>query len=143
MVRSGFEYWERLLGKKLFFENTKCGMSDYFIPSKKKQGIAIVTSDLPEYVIRNNKKVALWAEAPTATFLEDGSHSNMIVFYPMWSYSDNEDARNSVVRHEIGHVLGFGHTLNKRCLMYEVIELNEGLKGACLQEIKKFQELYK
>jgi hypothetical protein len=141
-VRAGFEYWSKLLGKRLFIENDRCGVSDYFIPNKKRHGIAVVISDKPEYVVKGRQKLALWAAAPSAS-VSDEILSSMIVLYPMWQNSHDEGLRESVMRHEIGHVLGFGHSPDNRCLMYELIEPYEGLKGACSAEIEKFREIYK
>jgi hypothetical protein len=140
IIRKGFDYWEKILGKQLFIEEKNCGVSDFFIPGKKK-GITVVIVNKQEYTIKNKEKIPLWATATTATY-SNKVLSSMISLYTIWQNSEDDGVRESVVRHEVGHALGFGHSSLQRCLMYKIIEASESRKGACLSEIKKFHELY-
>lgn len=140
VVREGFAYWEKILGKPMFVED-RCGVADFFIPGKRR-GIAVVISDVPEYKVVKGKRWTLWAAAPMATFSND-ILSGLIVFFPMWQTETNSGLRRSVVRHEIGHILGFDHSSSRKCLMYEVIDSNEFDKGLCLAEIKRLHEVYR
>lgn len=61
-----------------------------------------------------------------------------VTFYPEWVNSD-ASTRTSAARHEIGHVLGFGHAAEPRCLMYPDAFPGEEL---CPAEIDAVHALY-
>lgn len=66
----------------------------------------------------------------------------VIKFYdPYWNTTD--EAKTTIARHEMGHVLGLMHTDNERCLMYYTVERNlDTPKGLCDSERKAFMRHY-
>ncbi len=141
IVRNSFNYWESLIKTKLFKEENECGFSVFFDSKTKQNGIGIMLFPNQESIILNNQKLELWGRAPVSTF-ENGAKSGLILFYPIWDIEENDNIKESIARHEIGHILGFAHSLDTNCLMFEIVNKTNKKKDACLLEIVRLQELY-
>ena len=71
-----------------------------------------------------------------------GSDFSHMTLFKDWRDASNT-TRQSVIRHELGHVLGFEHYGNRACLMYPVVSDTGFPKELCAAESEEFKTLLK
>lgn len=137
IIKNAFAYWEGHVNSRPLFEERKdCSISDFF-DGTTDGGIGIIIDDEQKFL----DKIPLHGIAPIVV-KNDSVYAGLVVLFPVWKQLNNELLQESVVRHEIGHLLGLDHNNNKSCLMYKTIDFDENKKGACLQEIKTIKQFY-
>lgn len=130
-VRRAFQYWDDMTPAQLFSEASSCGIVDY------NNGIYVISSD-SEYE-KGDEQV--WGTAHAA-IRNDELKGAVITVWKPWLLSKEVKLQESVIRHEIGHALGYDHGGDARCLMYPYITENHGLLGLCGPEREQFRRLY-
>ncbi len=107
--RAAFAYWSAAAGRTLF-EEQPCISAG--------QGITGVLVQLAD-----STRVDGAAEDPFTmgftfpSFADGAVLGASITYYPEWAASDL-GSQTSSARHEVGHVLGFGHAAEPTCIMY-------------------------
>lgn len=138
-VREGVQYWNSVARYNLFVERPCFDDID--------EGHQIIVHQINDYYFneKNQKRPQTWGSSLAVFFPLRG---NQIDLYLPWFRGNLDDMRVSIVRHEFGHALGFGHTEDDpSCLMYPYINspgYNYSFfeKDACPEELEKFREIY-
>lgn len=131
-VRRAFKWWDDMTPVDLFREVPGCGIVDY------NNGIYVIHSDSLYDKIEGE---TVWGTAHAAIRL-DKLKGGVITLWKPWLDSKEQDLNESVVRHEIGHLLGYDHGGDERCLMYPYITDKYRLQGLCRPERDIFRRLY-
>lgn len=136
-ARAGFVYWNKILDQEIFREASGCGVSSLITEDYPRALIVYVPGVHPE-----NADVL----ATTDVGLFDGiPRSAVLRYYGTWQSNKSRSAMESVSRHEVGHIIGFGHSDIEGCLMYPKIDMNKyskKSKGVCGEESKEAHFLY-
>ena len=139
MIIESFDYWDDLTDKDLFFY---MGTTDW-VPGDKASGIIVVVGLTHEVRTEEHKNTLAYVE-PSTYWKDTGclAKGSISIFADTQSKSD--DMLRSVIRHEIGHILGFGHSPDSDDLMYRAIEecLIPELKGLSKWELEAFRLYY-
>lgn len=131
-TRRAFKWWDDMTPVQLFQEVPGCGIVDY------NNGIYVIHADVLYDKIEGEQ---VWGTAHAAIRL-DRLKGGVITLWKPWLDSKEADLQESVVRHEIGHLLGFDHGGDSRCLMYPYITDKYRLQGLCGPEKESFRRLY-
>lgn len=134
MIVSGFDYWNKVArthGKK---------RGDIFMPIRVEDSIdEIDLSDIVAVMTLNVKFDGMLA-ATMYTDEPDGCTSQADIFILDYTLETQEDdVVEAVIKHEIGHVLGFGHSTIPWHLMYYSVSDVEELSD---WEIEAFKVSY-
>ena len=132
LARRAFKWWDDMTPVDLFREVDGCGIVDY------NNGIYVIHSDSMYDKIEGE---TVWGTAHAAIRLGK-LHGGVITLWRPWLQSKELDLQESVIRHEIGHLLGFDHGGDERCLMYPYITDKYRLQGLCKPEKDTFRRLY-
>jgi hypothetical protein len=134
-IRRATEYWNEVAGVKLFIPSEKCGIPDTgelisvnFIDKEK------IDRDTGSYEVAETR-------AGDGNPVKDAE----IFIFNRWRRLLSPQQQESVVRHELGHVLGMDHTPDGRCLMYWNTDYDDPdiVTPACNAEIKMIKGIYK
>ena len=150
-VRLGFSYWNVLAGNEIFREEYDCTkvneISSYFevivMASNTVHDEDKPLTEMGEIVFKSP------TFATTARrMIEDRQIiGGVILVYLPWLQEPSLAIQTSVIRHEVGHVLGFEHNGVETCLMSEYINgeyhrYDDSPKSACREEKRDFLALY-
>jgi hypothetical protein len=128
VFRNGLEYWNHALHTQVFKEIECDGVCIFQSPKLIIfEGLEFVSSDVIAHTEHNIDGVYV----TSATML----------YMPQFLMA-TPDTQLEVIRHEAGHVLGLGHNDKPTCVMYPAIDLDEGLKEACDDELNLVRSQY-
>jgi len=131
IIRS-FEYWDDLTDKNLFF---------YLGRIKEVKNPDLIESDIIIVEKLNEDKQLAITEIQWNTITHCIFKTTISI--PKETLHLPKSAIEAIIRHEIGHVLGFDHSNIKRDLMYPQYDTEKGeLKGLSNWELKSFQLMY-
>lgn len=129
-ARFGFDYWNMLAGRVVFTEQP-CGEDILrnvvvYYSDKSREG-----SDEMHFTIAQTSFSFVGA-------------IRTVTFFREWTAPENFMDTISVARHEVGHVLGFEHSDDKKCLMYPtIVEKRKSWNAvACEEERRIFRRYY-
>lgn len=142
-VREGFKYWDDKTSRELFKESSCLRIN-------RVTGIVVTTSQDYYTNDKGKQKKSIWGTANNANISGYALIGSTITLYRPWlEAKDDQWTRISVVRHEVGHALGFDHVDDEECLMYPYINTPHKTysdkhiyKEACPAEVRKFREKY-
>lgn len=137
IVRKAFRYWDDLTDEDLFVESKLCGLHQY---KDSSTGIAVYTTNM----VYMNGNRNTWGIAQH--FFDHAGLRGAIIFFKPWLEGD-QISKESIARHEIGHIIGFKHSKVVSCLMYDFIyesvrSPRDKVKNVCSEELKIFLSLY-
>jgi len=133
-IRRGFRYWNEQSGKKLFQE----------IPNRDSISPAtgvVVTMD-PEHSPDDRFGESSTLAEVTRWFGRYGTQGAVMIVFKDFEVLGSEDEQESVARHEVGHIVGFNHFENPRCLMYAYVSGSRHPIGMCPAERRIFNRYY-
>lgn len=142
-IRESFEYWDGLTERDLFIY---MGVIDIeYGPSFEKAGIVVV--DLHEnevlYDHRPREEDDDILALAYVTSYQNGCIASSTIFVYSLGMNATESSFRSIMRHEIGHVLGLGHNTDVNGLMYEALgRYRIKVKEVSEYELKAFKLYY-
>lgn len=122
-VRDGFSYWEGMVGHRLFEEMPCVGVGEGI------SGVLVHRED------RDYFDGTLGYESDS---VPAGYWSGEIALLPAW-FSGTDWLKRQVIRHEVGHLLGFDHVDDPGCIMNFEAASDE----ACGAEVNAIVEVYR
>lgn len=134
-VRAGFDYWNDIV-PGTFVESLGCDLANGIIVSLSRMSYLRGDGTLDPNT---------WAD--TLNMQAHGQIvGSLITFYADWATGDRR-VQGSVVRHEIGHVMGFEHSKHGECIMHSsinttTVKYDDRTKAACPSEIREATSLY-
>lgn len=134
VVRRGFDFWNTEAGYTMFIEVPCWAEAD--VTTERTVG-SFIGPD-------GEEDTNIWADARAIRDSAGGWHGASIRFFDIFEgVPDMVGLRETIVRHEVGHVLGFGHAEDSLCLMYgkinkEDIGVRYMAKGLCQKEKASF-----
>lgn len=139
IVREGFAYWDDLTPVDLFHETDVCGR---MIGSDQ----SIIVNATDRAVERDGYTVFGTLSAVHSEGVATGGIINL--YHDFLKWCDN-GTRSTVVRHEVGHALGFDHNPGRDCLMYKFARSEDDAspvfrypKQLCQEELRTFRQHY-
>jgi hypothetical protein len=137
-VREGFQFWDDLTPLALFHEIDVC---QRLIEADQ----AIVVTAVNKYLQRDDK-IVFGTYSPSR--LDGEVRGGLISLYNDFTKWCDQGTRVTVVRHEVGHALGFDHYKYSDCLMAPYVH-EEDLdpkyhypKNLCREEMNTFRKHY-
>jgi hypothetical protein len=139
-VRDAFRFWDNMVERDLFRERacadpasadwTMVASPHYFAPEPK-------TVDIRTWAVTDDDdKKKTWK-------------GGRIIFFRPYFLNKNHEwfFRESVARHEVGHVLGFLHLSEESCIMYPFVngpnqKFEGAVKSGCTYERDVFRRFY-
>lgn len=117
IVRRGFDYWNALLEHKKFYY---IGIVDYTPMDPETSGFIIIG-------VSSERDSNIYGFTKYDYDHGTGCMSSTKIFLTPSCLQDSDVLMESVVRHEIGHVLGFGHSKDEKHLMwYKIAAIKQG-----------------
>lgn len=138
-VRQAFRYWDMQTPLDLFVELNVCDSI------RVDQGIVV---GLRKNFYKNDSKNYDTLGVAVRTYgLDEILLGGEIVFFNPWLNSNYYYVQENSAIHEVGHILGFRHTVWFDCVMYPRITNSEGAyyserKEACPFELEQFRRFY-
>lgn len=133
-ISDGIEYWNDIAGKRVFMF---VGVLDFETPEEGLPGIVVIDSS-DEYTRTSCAHTTLrWDQ-------ETGCMTKVIVHLNQACLNRHEpNYIETLVRHELGHVMGLRHNLDKGGLMYPKLQ-DKATHPVNIsnQEMQSFMELY-
>ncbi len=136
IIRS-FKYWDDLTEKNLFFYMGITNWSSDDIRS----GIIVVV-DIKELKTVEHEANGALAYTNLIWYTISGCLSNGGITIYKSSLELSDDRLESIIKHEVGHILGLGHSPHSRDLMHEVIRVFDRKKDLTEWELKAFKIYY-
>ncbi len=127
-VRAGFAGWD-IGGRRMFVEDEGFGCFTHLVLQE------VVVHFDPSLVHDANDEEVLANALPIGSPLTTGGRGN---FYGQWRL-ERPSYRVRTATHEAGHILGFDHSQDPRCVMSEHISSNHGF---CQRELRAFELSY-
>jgi len=142
-IQESFEYWDDLTERDLFIY---MGVIDIeYGPAFEKAGIIVI--DLHENEVLYDHELTKENDNILAlSYLRshpNGCIASSAIFIYSSSMNTTESSFKSIIRHEIGHVLGLGHNTDMNGLMYPTLEkYRTKVKEISEYELKAFKLYY-
>jgi hypothetical protein len=140
-TRDSFRYWNEALEKDFFF--------DIGIINEDPSHFSRSTAEGVDYLVVGTAKVERFRKETTyaiASYISEksGCMTNSMILFNEEYLDIDMDKFKSIMRHEIGHILGLAHTEEEERLMLHYIP-NEGPHPmeASKEEILYLRKLYK
>lgn len=143
-VRASFQYWDDLTPRDLFKEDDRC----HALSPRTHIVVGTVDKDYSGKLKKDDDGEIVEGTAYIYPEDGDGSLGGVIALWRGWLREEYRDTRLSIVRHEIGHVLGFEHNIKiEQCLMHPYINTPSHTyhgheKNLCNSELKVFRQHY-
>lgn len=143
MVTEAAEYWNTAVGKKLIVVEPECGVPEDSYATVEGTTIKVQFLDLRVVDPRHGEP---YVEA-AATHLDTNNgliYHATISLYRTWLQIGYGRKQASIIRHELGHVLGLDHTEDRRCLMYfsNTYDSPDFITQACGAEVRLLRSIY-
>ena len=138
-LRQGFEWW-----------NTKYGNVFVEIPSDESCLCDIQGTSCPDVFVHKDFEdpvlldagVRRYAATHVKVLPDAGVGRVRVTWYDNFDEA-NEFARQTIARHESGHVLGLMHSSYEPCLMYPTVDQDDNrVKDICPGEERLFKAMY-
>lgn len=144
-VEKAARYWNDAVGVTLFTVHPECGIepSDY-----EDLGASVVLVSYVD-ILKRDPRPGHEHYLETAATLQNTQngliYSATVHLYRSWRELGGGMEGQSIIRHELGHVLGLEHTRDPRCLMYfsNQFDTPEFATPACDAELKLVRSIYK
>lgn len=131
-VRHAFMYWNHIIGQELFQE----AQWDEINENNQYVTVQFDYNCIPLFY---------WSGSTIVKFYKDRPNIATIKLCKKTFEKENNFIQESIVRHEIGHVLGFDHSDFGNCLMFFSIDYykyNDHVKDVCDEEKETVRRYY-
>lgn len=129
IINKSFEYWNSFSNKKLF-------MQIEYIQEVYDSGGGITPVGLGELKSNVGGKVAVKYNEIDGCIFKTKLVLNFDIQYLPTSM------QNNIIRHEIGHLLGFDDSNDENGIMHRSVSSRDGIKNLSLKEINAFKLFY-